>query len=148
MTEYCASKGWVVLYVPEGKLGFAGVKMIKSVNGSSASDWVDSSSSYQYDAKVRIFQQPMLAKQTLQQFSAFNRSILESYKVSRNFEHEKKRIVSGSPLMSLIELGIQDPNIAPRVLEFTLAELEKHESVRGNGSSSRNLTHSSVGPRC
>ncbi len=56
--------------------------------------------------------------------------------ISKNFEHEKKKVTSGAPLMSLIELGIQDPNVAPRILAFALAELENQEFVLGTGSPS------------
>ncbi|KAF8324333.1 mitochondrial ribosomal death-associated protein 3-domain-containing protein [Cantharellus anzutake] len=107
MVEYCASKGWIVFYVPR------------------ASNWVNSSSAYQYDAQSRIFQQPTLAKWALKRLSAFNESKLNSVTTSEDFRHEKKTIVSGSSILSLIALGIQDPSAAPRVLEFTLAELQK-----------------------
>ncbi|KDQ51085.1 hypothetical protein JAAARDRAFT_211375 [Jaapia argillacea MUCL 33604] len=109
--EYCASRDWIVLYVPRG---------INLVN---------STSSYTYDLRTQTYLQPAFSFQTLQRFLSVNQDKLQSLKTITEVPLERRApIPVGTPLTDLIAAGLREQSVAPTVLSALLEQLGKQEA--------------------
>ncbi|EGN95341.1 hypothetical protein SERLA73DRAFT_95973 [Serpula lacrymans var. lacrymans S7.3] len=104
--QYCASKDWLVLYIPRG---------VSLVNSTTA---------YVYDIRTQTYLQPVFAYQTLQRFLTVNSAKLQSLSTRQATELERRPpLPAGTPLIDLINVGLRDQIVAPTVLTALMNEL-------------------------
>ncbi|CAL1715369.1 unnamed protein product [Somion occarium] len=109
--EYCAGRGWIVMYVPR------------------VHHTVDSSTAYIYDSRTRTYLQPRFSWQVLRRFLDVNTTLLQDLKTTKEFPVERKAPVqAGSPLTDLINVGLQDGSLAPSVLSSLMTELSRQKT--------------------
>jgi len=106
--NYCSANDWIVLYVPR------------------AIEWVNSSSPYSYDAGTQTFLQPTIASDVLRQLTTVNAPSFQSLVTDSEINIEKVGTIPANTNMDqLAQVGIKDPNVAPKVLSVLLEELGK-----------------------
>jgi len=103
--EYCASQGWIVIYIPRG------------VN------LVNSTTTYIYDLRTRTYLQPVAAYQALQRLLTVNSSALDTLRTRQELLLDKTPVLVGTPLKELINVGLKDQTLAPIILRALLEEL-------------------------
>jgi small subunit ribosomal protein S29 len=85
---------------------------------------VDSSSTYVYDPRTRLYAQPTYAMQTLRRFLSVNKTILSQLKTTHEISFERRAaIAAGTGLVDVIDLAIRDSSLAPTIAEAVLQEL-------------------------
>ncbi|KAI0306051.1 mitochondrial ribosomal death-associated protein 3-domain-containing protein [Multifurca ochricompacta] len=110
--EYAASAGWLVMYIPR------------------AINLVNSSTPYSYDLRTQTYLQPLFAQRTLQRFRTVNENTLSSLVAEEKIDlHDGLSLSQGTPLISLIDVGIKDQTFAPTVLAALLEALGKQTKV-------------------
>lgn len=124
-TEYCASRGWFVVYVPRGNATSFLQGLINLTGLSLAIEWVNSTSSLQYDAKSQMFLQTSRTSELLQKILTFNRAVADSISLPEAVTLDKSTIPANSPFSKLLEAGIADPSEAPSALRSALDVLSK-----------------------
>jgi small subunit ribosomal protein S29 len=90
-----------------------------------ATSLVNSSSSFQYDEKTRTFHQNQASNKILQQMLRFNKNILSQLTTTSNYTFARNELAAGSPLDSLLQVGITDETLASAVLAVVFEELGK-----------------------
>ncbi|KAI0060655.1 hypothetical protein BV25DRAFT_1954404 [Artomyces pyxidatus] len=111
--EFAASTGWIVLYIPRGTINL-----------------VNSTTPYVYDLRTQTYQQPIFAYQTLQRLLTVNSSALDRLVTETEVEIEKRApLPSGTPLKTLIDVGLKDQSVAPTVLSALIEELGKQTQI-------------------
>ncbi|PPQ89420.1 hypothetical protein CVT25_002186 [Psilocybe cyanescens] len=108
--ESCVQEGWVVIYIPRG---------INLVN---------STTSYTYNIRTQTYLQPAFSFQTLQRMLSVNRDALAAIPLSEDLVLERQTVRAGTPLSTVIEVGIaeRDRTVAqsPAILEGVMKSLE------------------------
>lgn len=105
--SYAHSNGWVVLYIP------------------SATSSVDSSSAFTYSTDRALFEQPNLAADFLQRFSAANKAAFKAIKTSKARKIGEKQVAAGKSLEELAKAGAGDEKLTTSVFEAVMEELEQ-----------------------
>ncbi|EJF64026.1 hypothetical protein DICSQDRAFT_53564 [Dichomitus squalens LYAD-421 SS1] len=105
--QYAIQKDWVTLYIPRG---------IALVNSSTP---------YVYDPRTQTYGQPAFAQQLLKRFVDVNERLIKDLKVQGSYPLKETAINSSSPLLDMINIGIESQESAPTVLSALLTELSK-----------------------
>ncbi|KAI0255675.1 mitochondrial ribosomal death-associated protein 3-domain-containing protein [Lactifluus subvellereus] len=110
--EYAASAGWLVMYIPR------------------AINLVNSSTPYSYDLRTQTYLQPVFAQQTLQRFRTVNQHALSSLAAEDKIDlDDGLSLPQGTPLLTLIDVGLKDLISAPIVLAALLEALGKQTKI-------------------
>lgn len=122
--QYCHARDWIVFYFPRGPYAFSQNTKISS--SRLAINLVNSTTTYSYDPRTRIYLQPVFAYQTLQRFLTVNGPRLAQLHLSVDVELERRATVpAGTTLSELIKVGTKEQALAPTILSAVLEELEK-----------------------
>jgi small subunit ribosomal protein S29 len=122
--EYAASAGWLVMYIPRGASARSGMR--KCTKRPPAIKLVNSSTPYSYDLRTQTYLQPIFAQQILQHFRTVNQHSLYSLATEDKIDlHDHLTLPQGTPLLELIDVGLQDQAFAPTVLAALLEALGK-----------------------
>ncbi|KAF8141850.1 mitochondrial ribosomal death-associated protein 3-domain-containing protein [Boletus edulis] len=106
--QYCHARDWIVFYFP------------RAVN------LVNSTTTYAYDVRTRLYQQATFAFQTLQRFLTVNSHRLDQLKTTVDVELERRATIPvGTPLSDLVRAGIKERALAPTILMALMEELQK-----------------------
>ncbi|GAA6026343.1 hypothetical protein JCM8202_001951 [Rhodotorula sphaerocarpa] len=105
--SYAHSNGWIVLYIP------------------SATSLIDSSSPFTYSADRALFEQPNLAADFLQRFSAANKAAFKALKTAKAHKVGEREIASGKSLEELAKTGGGDEKLTTAVFEAIMEELSQ-----------------------
>ncbi|KAI9573918.1 mitochondrial ribosomal death-associated protein 3-domain-containing protein [Boletus coccyginus] len=106
--QYCHTREWIVFYFP------------RSIN------LVNSTMTYAYDPRTRLYQQATIAYQTLQRFLTVNSYRLDQLKTTVGVELERRgTIPAGTVVSDLVRAGIKERALAPTVLTALMEELQK-----------------------
>ncbi|KAG6374822.1 mitochondrial ribosomal death-associated protein 3-domain-containing protein [Boletus reticuloceps] len=106
--QYCHARDWIVFYFPR------------------AINLVNSTTTYAYDARTRLYQQATFAFQTLQRFLTVNSHRLDQLKTTMDVELERRATIPvGTPLSDLVRVGIKERALAPTILMALMEELQK-----------------------
>ncbi|KAI0255685.1 mitochondrial ribosomal death-associated protein 3-domain-containing protein [Lactifluus subvellereus] len=112
LVEYAASAGWLVMYIPR------------------AINLVNSSTPYSYDLRTQTYLQPVFAQQTLQRFRTVNQHALSSLAAEDKIDlDDGLSLPQGTPLLTLIDVGLKDLISAPIVLAALLEALGKQTKI-------------------
>lgn len=92
----------------------------------TAINLVNSTTTYAYDPRTRLYQQPTFAFQTLQRFLTVNSYRLDQLKTTVDVELERRATIpSGTLLSDLVRAGIKERALAPTILMALIVELQK-----------------------
>ncbi|KAN0088693.1 Mitochondrial ribosomal death-associated protein 3 domain containing protein [Tylopilus felleus] len=106
--QYCHTRDWIVFYFP------------RTIN------LVDSTTTYAYDPRTRLYQQATFAFQTLQRFLTVNSHRIDRLKTTIDVEIERRATIpAGTTLSDLVRAGIKERALAPTILTALMGELEK-----------------------
>jgi small subunit ribosomal protein S29 len=87
---------------------------------------VNSSTPYSYDLRTQTYLQPVFAQQTLQRFRTANQHALSLLSAEDNIDlPDRLSLPQGTPLLKLIDIGLEDQTSAPVVLTALLEALGK-----------------------
>ena len=93
---------------------------------STAINLVNSTTTYAYDPRTRLYQQAAFAFQTLQRFLTVNSYRLDQLKTTVDVELERRATIpAGSLLSDLVRTGIKERALAPTILTALMEELQK-----------------------
>ena len=96
------------------------------VHPSTAINLVNSTTTYAYDPRTRLYQQATLAFQTLQRFLTVNSDRLEKLKTTVDVELERRATIPvGTLLSDLVRAGTKERALAPTILAALMEELQK-----------------------
>lgn len=87
---------------------------------------MNSTTTYAYDPRTRLYQQATFAYQTLQRFLTVNSYRLDQLKTTVGVELERRgTIPAGTSISDLVRAGIKERALAPTVLTALMEELQK-----------------------
>jgi small subunit ribosomal protein S29 len=96
------------------------------VHPYTAINLVNSTTTYAYDPRTRLYQQATFAFQTLQRFLTVNSDRLEQLKTTVDVELERRATIPAGTLLSdLVRAGIKERALAPTILTALMEELQK-----------------------
>ena len=88
-----------------------------------ATEWVDSTSAYQYDSTKQAYLQTALSNELLQNLLKFNLAASEKIVLTEAVFTERSHLEAGTPLRRLLEIGAAEPVEAPSILEKVMKQL-------------------------
>ena len=87
---------------------------------------MNSTTTYAYDPRTRLYQQATFAFQTLQRFLTVNNHRVDQLKTTVDVELERRATIpAGTPLADLVRAGIKERALAPTILAALMEELQK-----------------------
>lgn len=96
------------------------------VHLSIAINLVNSTTTYAYDPRTRLYQQATFAFQTLQRLLTVNNHRLDQLKTTLDVELERRATIPvGTLLSDLVRAGIKERALAPTILTALMEELQK-----------------------
>jgi small subunit ribosomal protein S29 len=112
------------MYIPRGASDWSCMR--RCTKSPSAIKLVNSSTPYSYDLRTQTYLQPIFAQQTLERFRTVNQHGLSSLATEDKIDlHDHLTLPQGTPLLNLIDVGLQDQAFAPTVLAALLEALGK-----------------------
>jgi len=89
----------------------------------SAVNLVNSTTSYEYNLRTRMYLQPTFSYQTLQRLQTVNRGALVGLTTTKKLSFERREVPSGTSLFDLAGAALKDPPSAPFILDALVTEL-------------------------
>lgn len=124
--QYCHTRDWIVFYFPRGVSYSSTMDVLFLLILSTAINLVNSTTTYAYDPRTRLYQQAAFAFQTLQRFLTVNSYRLDQLKTTVDVELERRATIpAGSLLSDLVRTGIKERALAPTILTALMEELQK-----------------------
>ncbi|KZP01712.1 hypothetical protein CALVIDRAFT_532488 [Calocera viscosa TUFC12733] len=104
---HCLENGWIVLYIP------------RSI------DVINSSSPYHYEARTKLFNQPVISRALIQGLLEVNREALEKIKVDQDivYGHQGQTFKAGGELSRLVVIGLEDDMDTVVILDAVMDQL-------------------------
>jgi len=101
-------------------------RLFPFIHSFAAINLVNSTTTYAYDPRTRLYQQATFAYQTLQRFLTVNSYRLDQLKTTVDVELERRATIpAGTMLSDLVRAGIKERALAPTILTALMEELQK-----------------------